>query len=447
MPNFSFGRFAAPAPTSYHLAIGHLLERRYPELWERFASRELRATATADIGLALARRAAPLGLLDAPQLYEAAGEISRAMGLEAPIRLYQGDPSAGLKRNAALYFDPEHVHIVFEGDLLERLEPAAFWYVIGHELAHHRLWTAENGRIWTAHRLLCWAADACDSAAAFQTTARNEKLYTEIFADRYGLWASGDLDAALNAHAMIISTEADVSGAAYLAASEQALAECAANRDDIERVPEGIVRAALLAEWARHPSASEARARTLIEGRSPIERLDLLSQERLADITHWMLYEFLGDPWRRRELIQAHAALISETLAEAIMRPRSDLDSDADLDPLHAAISNAHNSVQRYLAYLLLDFTTVDPQIEDLILVAALQFAHDFGLGPVFRTIASQELKITKTKLDQRERNADEILARADLILGDAAKTEPSPTDPHPGETPVVTPQAMGAGR
>jgi hypothetical protein len=68
-------------------------------------------------------------------------------------------------------------------------------------------------------------------------------------------------------------------------------------------------------------------------------------------------------------------------------------------------------------------------------------------LGPVFRTIASQELKITKTKLDQRERNADEILARADLILGDAAKTEPSPTDPHPGETPVVTPQAMGAGR
>lgn len=453
MPNFSFGRYAAPAPTPYHLSIGHLLERRHPKLWAKFESREMRAAAAEEMGLELARRAEPIGLLARPELYEACGEISGAMGLEAPITLYQADAPSGVKRNAALYFEPDHAHVVFEGDLLDVFEAAEIWYVIGHELAHHRLWTAEGGRMWTAHRFLRWAAGERGASEPFKTSARLEKLYTEIFADRYGLWASGDLDAALSAHVKIVAGDADASGGGYLALAEETLAARAASvgGDDDGPPPEPLLRAALLAAWAREPGSAEGRARALIEDAAPLDRLDLLAQERLADITHWMLYEFLDEPWRGRDLVRAHAAQISETLVDALAQPRAE--AAGDIDGLRQAISSAHPSIRRYLSYLLLDFATIDPQVEEMMLAAALQFSGDFGLGAAFKAVAGQELKITKTKLSELEKSAGDILTRAELLLGAppglrAEDFAPEPSgDPTTGEEDgAATARAAGGG-
>lgn len=418
MADFSFDRHPAPGATSYHLAIGHLLERRFPELWERFDGEEARRAATAEIGVELGKRAAPIGLMDAPRLYEAAGEISRAMGLDAPLTFYRGAPPAGLKRNAAMYFDPEHAHVVLEGDLLDALEAGELWHVVGHELAHHRLWTVEGGRIWTAHRLLAYAAGERGSAPAFVESLRLDKLYTELFADRYGLWASGDLESSLRAHVKIAAGQDEASGAAYLADAEAALEAHREARADAPP-PEPYLRAALMAAWAQEPAGAEARTRQLVEAEPPLDRLDLLAQERLGDVTAWMLYEFLGEPWRSRELIRGHAAEFSEALGEALAAPRATAEAGPDLDGLRAAITGAHASVRRYFAYVLLDFATVDPQIEEMALAAALQFAHDFGLATPFRGVAAQELKITKTKLADLEKNADEIIARAELLFGD----------------------------
>lgn len=438
MANFSFGRYAAPTPTSYHAALAQLLERRFPELWAQFSARDARAAAAEEMGLELARRAEPLELRRAPELYEAAGEISAAMGLEAPLTLYRAEAPAGLARNAALYFEPEHAHVVFEGDALETLRDGEIWHVVGHELAHHRLWTHEGGRLWTAHRMLRWAAADPEASDAFAASARLEKLHTELYADRYGLWASGDLERSLSAHVKIAVGQLDASGADYLAQSEAALAERAAAAEPPDAPPdEAPLRAALLAAWAREPAAAEARARSLIEGEPPLERLDLLGQERLADVTAWMIDAFLVEPWRGRPLVRAHAARFSPIFAEtesveAAAAALDDADGRVDLlddiggaglagpdmDGLRRAIAGAHPSVRRYLAYLLLDFATVDPQVEDVLLAAALQFAADFSLSTAFRAVAASELKITKSKLVDLEKNAVDILRRAEIAFG-----------------------------
>ena len=51
-------------------------------------------------------------------------------------------------------------------------------------------------------------------------------------------------------------------------------------------------------------------------------------------------------------------------------------------------------------------------------LAAALRFAEDFGLSDELKTLATLELKTTKAKLTDLERNAVRILSKAELSLG-----------------------------
>ena len=387
-------------------------------------SSETVGAATDDLRLELKRRAFVLDRASNATTYAAADEIAEAMGIEAPVTLYQAESK--LRRNAALYFERDAAHIVFEGDALDVLELGELRFLLGHELAHHALWTFDEGRIWTAYRFLRWAGAQPGCAPAYLETARLERLYTELFADRYGLWAIGDLELALSAQAKFASSSDEVSGAAYLAEAEEILARAERPEEKSlmrggksaaasEPFPEGALRAALLAAWSHDYATAETRARALLEGAAPIDQLDLLGQERVDDLTHWMLYEFLVAPWSRRSLVQAHARSVSDRLADALSTPRVERD---DVDPLRAAIAASHPSVRRYLAYMLLDFITVDPQIHDAMMAAALLFADNFGLAADFRGLAAAELKTTKTKLAEIEKNAVAIIARAEAALG-----------------------------
>lgn len=413
MTDLAYQRFAAPSVNAYHLSLANLLARRDPELWDWFKSDKIRQEAADELRLELLKRTVRLDRDANASVYAIVDEIAEALELDVPATLYQG--GGVTRRNATLYFEPSEAHLVFEGDVLERLDEAELRFVIGHELAHHRLWTQDGGKFWAAHRLLAWAIDEAECPPAFNESARLERLYTEVFADRYGLWAVGDLEPALGAQIKLAYDVEDVSAAAYLAQAEEALdaEQGAAARGRTH--PESYIRAALLAAWAHDPVVAEGRARTLIESAPEIDNLDLIGQERLADLTHWMLFEFLTDPWGSRDLIRDHAQTISPQLADSLSGARRESE---DIDRLRSAIAACSESVRVYLAYLLLDFVTVDPQLDDVMLAAALLFADDFGLSGAFRAIAAKELKTTKTKLAEIEKNAVAILSRAELALG-----------------------------
>ncbi|MEO1292360.1 MAG: hypothetical protein AAFV62_05945, partial [Pseudomonadota bacterium] len=203
--------------------------------------------------------------------------------------------------------------------------------------------------------------------------------------------------------------------AAYLSQAEEALAADSGARSDGATHPEQYIRAAVLAAWAHSTAEGEARARTLIEGAQPLDQLDLIAQERISDLTVWLLQEFLTPPWTERDLIRAHARQMRPDLADLLDAPPP----DRDLDPLRRAIETAHPSVRDYFAYVLLDFATVDSELEDTMLAGALMFARDFGLAEPLRKLANKELKTTMDKLSSLETNAERILIAAAKALED----------------------------
>ncbi|MEM6668444.1 MAG: M48 family metalloprotease [Pseudomonadota bacterium] len=428
MTDVAVERYPAPAPTPYHKSLSAGLERREAGLWKWFASEEVSEDAANALHLELLKTTYRLDRKTHEGLYADADRIAKAMALEGRVTLYQAE--GGDRRNAALYFEPNAVHVVFSGDLLKTLDPDELKFLLGHEFAHHKLWTLDGGRVWAAHRLVNWAAAEPGAPAAFSETARLERLYTEIYADRYGLWAVGDLEPAIRALVKIVTGIDEVSGAEYLNQARDALAmsETAARDSGAETGsqglthPESYLRAETLACWAQEDGGDHAeadrRARRLIEGETPLNRLDLLGQERLQEIADWLLLEFLGDPWNRRELIQAHARLISPRLGNAILEPRGE---EEDLERLRAAITNCHPTIRDAFAYLLLDFATIDPDLDDVPLAAALMFADDFGLRDPLRKAANKELKISMGRLDELERKAPELVRGLSSALRDKA--------------------------
>jgi hypothetical protein len=66
-------------------------------------------------------------------------------------------------------------------------------------------------------------------------------------------------------------------------------------------------------------------------------------------------------------------------------------------------ISNAHSSIKDYLAYILLDFCLLDPNLEDIPLGWAFQFAEDVQLKGEFDQVIKKELKFSDKKLQQHK--------------------------------------------
>ena len=436
--DLAFTRYAKPAPTPYLKTLSSALERREPAFWARFMSEDSRREAADTLRLELLKSAYRLDVDTHAEHCAAAAEIAQAMSITAPTVLYQAEHGrfAASGRNAQLFYEPDVVHVVFSGDALATLTPAELQFVLGHEMAHHHLWSLDGGRYWAASRFLEWAASEPGRAECWVETARLARLHTELFADRFGLWAVGDLDPALSAQIKLATGLDEVSGAAYLAQAEEALLAQETTGEETrmegESHPEGYLRAVLLAAWAHEPASAETRARSLIHGSMPLQRLDILAQEHVSEITAWLLAEFLVEPWRNREAIRAHARAISPTLADALERPQVEVDGESDR--LRAAVVASHSTVREYFAYLLLDFATVDQRLDDVMLAVALVFAEDFGLSDQFRAIASRELKTSRTKLADIERNADALITRAALSL-----SRPDDVDSGPSRRRVAT--------
>ena len=66
-----------------------------------------------------------------------------------------------------------------------------------------------------------------------------------------------------------------------------------------------------------------------------------------------------------------------------------------------------------YFSYLLLDFVTSDPALEDIPLVAAFKVAEEIGISKILRKLSIKETKITAKTLDVMLQNSEEMLKSA----------------------------------
>lgn len=275
---------AAPAgldAPAYHRALRDHLEATEPELWAWFAESAAPSQESiqqAEVELLKTSYRLEGGLHDVLTAYAslAAGQLE----LQGNITLYQ--ELGTQERNARVLILGDDVHVVFGGDLLDLLDLGEQQAVLAHELAHVSLWQRDDKAYWILDQLVHRLAADPTAADAVGETARRLRLHTEVFADAIAAEITDVRDDVISAVVKVNSGIRSVDPEAYLRQARQILeADPESSRGWTH--PELHVRVACIA--AQSSTNADELIALLIEGPDELDRVDVLGQFRLQELT------------------------------------------------------------------------------------------------------------------------------------------------------------------
>jgi len=383
----------------YHRAVVDHLRAKAPAVWRHFASESYRAEHQEALRLHLLQTTVVLKRESHPEIYEVVDSVAKALQLGVPVELFQAQMDGSM--NAALMFQPTVARIVFHGPVHDFLDADEFRALLGHELAHHRLWTLDGGIHLTAQR----AVDGMVAMAALESameTARLLSLSSEVFADRAGLKVS-DLDAAVRTLIRMRTGLSNAVAKDFLEQSRELLSKQGTGARGWSH-PDAHLRALALEWFAADGVEADPRIRTLLEGPIQLDDLDLLRKEELAAVTRRVVDALLQPEWFRSDAVMGHARLLFddyEVLEAEIADPKELLAPWGD-------------TVRDFLALILVDFVAVDPQLEDLPLCQAHAVAEFLGLEKHLIKQVNKKLKRTKKVIKAALEERDDKLNKAD---------------------------------
>ena len=140
------------APHPYLLRVRDFLRETEPGRWAWFASDESTAEYVEAVRLELLKSTYRMEPASHPDLYAIGAEAAEALELDVPVTFYQAQDDGAM--NAGLYFVPGEAHVVLRGRILATLAKDELAALVGHELAHYRLSTCEDGSIRVAQEVL-----------------------------------------------------------------------------------------------------------------------------------------------------------------------------------------------------------------------------------------------------------------------------------------------------
>lgn len=388
-------------PLPYHFEAREYLKSRERELWNWFASAQAQADYTENLRLELLKSTYRLDAEGHPELYANLDEAKAKLQLDIPVTLYQAQNSSQL--NAALFFIPEEGHIVFSGPVFNLLNAEELKSVIGHELAHYHLWRRDGGEFHIADRLLQAVSNDPRASASHEQTARRYQLYTEIFADRGSLCVTGAVDPVVASLVKIQTGLSHVSAPGYLKQAEEIFAKDNVATEGLSH-PEAFIRARSLALWQAQRENAAAQIKKMIEGAVAVEELDLVGQETMTQKTRCLLEYLLQPKWIQTPAVLGHARLFFDDFQPASTHDPAALDG---LRPGDAKVGE-------YFCYLLLDFVTADPDLDDMPLAAALEMSQRLELDVQFEKLVARELKMKLRDIRRLKEHAAEMLAKAE---------------------------------
>ena len=369
------------APLPHHAAVVAHLQAHEPALWAWFSSARCWSELLETTRLQLLKSTVRLDRATHAALYEAADAAMGALELDLPLTLYQSTHGGPL--NAGLCYLPGEAHVVLVGPVEGLLDPGELRALFGHELAHHALWSLDDGAFLLADRLLEASADADAAEDAHDVAARRYRLYTEIFADRGALLGAGDSAAVIRCLVKVQTGLQQVSAQAYLEQAEEIFQLGGARAEGLTH-PEVYIRARAVDRWGR---GEDPALEAMIEGPPTLETLDLLQQAELTELTRRFLAWALCPPWMQSPAILAHARLFFAALEPAC----------GDPPPLGRYLEPLGD----YWCYLLLDLAAADPALEDRPLAHVLGLAEGLGLRARLEALARQELGVKVRTLDR----------------------------------------------
>ncbi len=387
----------------YHRQLVAYLRTEEPDVWRWACSAESREEHAASVRNALLKETYRLDLDAHPKLHACCEIAVTRLGLNAPVTLYQAGEGA---MNASLFFLPGEAHVVLYGAILDRLNDAELQALLGHELAHHVLWTLDGGIFHAADRILNATENDPRVAASHLQTARRYRLFTEVFADRGSALAAGALEPAIAALVKAQTGLTDVSAASYLRQAREVLAR---NSDASAQHthPEVFIRARALELWCSADATADSWLTQALQGPLATDSLDLLDQQTLTGLTRDVLAQALRPKCLRSDAMLAHAR-----------RFFSDISPAAQQNEELASRILTTRGIHEYVAALLMDFALVDPELDDVPLAAAFEHARVLGIADAFDDLAAKHIPVTKARLAKMKRDAAQLLDRAERRHG-----------------------------
>jgi hypothetical protein len=389
-------------PLPYHIELREYLKTTERETWNWFASSQAKADYNENLRLELLKSTYRLDAGGHPELYANLEEAKTRLQLDIPVTLYQAQNSPQL--NAALFFIPGEGHIVFSGPMFNLLNPEELKSVLGHELAHYHLWRRDGGEFHIADRLLETVAADPRASSSHEQTARRYQLYTEIFADRGSLRVTGDVHPVVAGLVKIQTGLSQVSAAGYLKQAEEIFAQSKVATEGLSH-PEAFIRARALALWQQQSENVVSDIASMIEGEPALDELDLIGQQRLTRQTRRLIEYFLQPKWFQTPAVLGHARLFFDDFKPASAREHTVPDGGKYGDA----------KLREYVCYLLLDFVTADPELEELPLAAALELSRQLEIEVQFEKLAARELKMKVRDVRRIKDQAAELLAKAEV--------------------------------
>ena len=389
-------------PLPYHSELRDYLKQHERDLWHWFASAKAKADYTEQLRLELLKSTYRLDAESHPDLYRATDEAKARLDLNIPVTIYQAQQST--QPNAALFYIPGEGHLVFSGPALSLLQGDELKAVLAHELAHYHLWQFDGGEFHIADRLLQAVANDPRAASSHEQSARWFQLYTEIFADRGSLRATGDIRPVIAGLVKMQTGLAQVSAASYLKQAEEIFQKSNLKTEGLSH-PEDFIRARALALWAEQGEAAAEPIREMIEGRSALDELDLTGQVRLTTLTRLLLEQLLQPKWFQTPAALGHARLFFNDFMPAATRDLAALDPLKFSDP----------KLREYLCYILLDFVAVDPELDEMPLAAAFELSRQLEIDGQLEKLVTRELKVKARDVKRLKEQAAEMLARAEV--------------------------------
>lgn len=388
-------------PLPYHLRLRDYLKSQHEELYQWFRSADAQSDYRESVQMHLLKTTYRMERGAHESHYRLVDEAAEALGLPYPVTLYQAQSAGG--EQASLYFTPGHGHVVFAGRILELLDDSELLALIGHELAHFKLWTADDGAFLTIDHMIATMANEPRAAISHEESARLWQLFTEIYADRGSAVVSGDPNAAASMLLKVCTGLAEVDPESYRRQADDVF-----SREDVSTEgwthPELFIRVRALALWEEQGETMEAEVARMIQGKCYLERLDLLEQKELQKGTRQFLRYHLRHSWLRTEKVLAHAGMFFP----------SGLDEPGpDLNGFKNRWLSGHEKIRDYFCFLLLDFAVVDPELDQNALAVSFLTAEELDLGDRFEELARKELKLLKRDTTKIREGAAKMVEQA----------------------------------
>ncbi|ARB30491.1 M48 family metalloprotease [Pseudomonas tolaasii] len=373
-------------PLPYHQQVVNHLKANEPAVWSWASSLGVQQEHAQDVRAQLLRDTYRLSPETHPQAYQACETALQRLQIRAPATLYQAADGA---MNASLYYLAGEVHVVFYGPILERLDSQELLALLGHELAHYRLWSEHEGDYLTAERILNHAMADMNTPPSLEQTARLYSLHTEIYADRGAALVAGGPEASITSLVKVHTGIVSVDAGNYLQQARELDVENAQLSQGVSH-PETFLRSQAVDSWWQQLPQTDAWLHKRLRGPLSLSRLDVTDQVELTALTRGFMASFIDT-----DILKSEAVL---NQVRGFFPDWQGNETPLELGTLNAERIDA--SIHEYLHFIMLDLSLVDRDVRDEALLHAARMARKLGSADDFISVLKRDIKLPKRELD-----------------------------------------------